>query len=107
LTALKVFVRIGLPNLIGWYYFGGMGKKRMLSATEYAEKIGKPYPTVAAWLRKGYVPAAKKSTFGKIAVWEIPEDAAYNEPPPGRPAKPTAENGSTTKASKKLRNGSL
>jgi len=57
----------------------------MISAVEYAEKIGKPYPTVAAWLRKGLIKGATKTTFGNITVWEIPEDAPYEEPIFGRP----------------------
>jgi hypothetical protein len=67
----------------------------MISATEYAERIGKPYPTVAAWLRKGRIKGAVKTVFGKIEIWKIPEDAPYQEPPFGRPkgskAKKTAK----------------
>lgn len=78
----------------------------MLSATEYAEKIGKPYPTVAAWLRKGYIPKAKKKVFGRIAIWEIPEDAEYEEPSPGRPQKEKPTNGTPEPAKKARKKGS-
>ncbi|MEP7343217.1 MAG: hypothetical protein ABI977_36160 [Acidobacteriota bacterium] len=63
----------------------------MLTVAEYAEKIGKPYPTVAAWLRKGKVDGASQIEFGGLKIWQIPEDADYAEPSMGRPPKPVAD----------------
>lgn len=63
----------------------------MLTVAQYAEKIGKPYPTVAAWLRKGKVEGASQIEFGGLKVWQIPENATYVEPPMGRPPKAESE----------------
>lgn len=59
----------------------------MITVAEYAEKIGKPYPTVAAWLRRGRIEGATQIEFGGLKVWQIPEDAKYDEPTMGRPPK--------------------
>lgn len=59
----------------------------MLTPSQYAEKIGKPYPTVMAWLQRGLVRGAEKTDIGKMSVYLIPEDAPYVEPTIGRPKK--------------------
>jgi len=72
-----------------------MRKKKMLSPSQYAEKIGKPYQTVMAWLRQNRIDGVEKTEVGKMYVYLIPEDATYNPPPMGRPKK------AAKKASKK------
>ncbi len=47
-------------------------KKAMLTATEFAEAIGVPYPTVALWLRKGKIQGAEQLELGSLKVWQIP-----------------------------------
>lgn len=59
----------------------------MLSPSQYAEKIGKPYQTIMAWLRQGRIAGAEKTEVGKMLVYLIPENAAYTPPPMGRPKK--------------------
>lgn len=63
----------------------------MLSPSQYAEKIGKPYQTVMAWLRQNRIEGVEKTEVGKMYVYLIPENAAYNPPPMGRPKKATAK----------------
>ncbi|HEY7180727.1 MAG TPA: hypothetical protein VIC84_04885 [Blastocatellia bacterium] len=67
----------------------------MLSPSQYAEKVGRPYQTIMTWLRQGRIPAAEKTEVGKMVIYLIPEDATYNQPLMGRPKK------STKKAAKK------
>lgn len=71
----------------------------MLSPSQYAEKIGRPYQTVMAWLRQNRIEGAEKTEVGKMYVYLIPEDAEYTPPPMGRPKKASAKKG-TKKASK-------
>lgn len=66
-------------------------KKKMLTPSQYAEKVGKPYQTIMAWLRKDLIEGAEKTEIGKMFVYLIPEDAGYVEPPMGRPPKPVAD----------------
>jgi hypothetical protein len=67
-----------------------MKEKKMLSPSQYAEKIGKPYQTVMAWLRKDLIEGAQKTEVGRMFVYLIPEDANYSEPMMGRPSKKAA-----------------
>jgi hypothetical protein len=64
-----------------------METKGLMTATEFAEKINTPYPTVAAWLRDGLVPGAELHTFGKVKFWTIPVDVLkdFVRPKKGRP----------------------
>ena len=60
-----------------------------MTATEFAEKINTPYPTVAAWLREGRVPGAQLQQFGNVKFWMIPADVLkdFTRPKKGRPKK--------------------
>lgn len=62
----------------------------MISPSEFAEKIGKPYPTVMAWLKKDLIEGVEKHAVGKSVIYAIPEDARYIEPVMGRPKKAAA-----------------
>ena len=64
-----------------------MSKKKRLSPSQFAEKIGRPYQTVMTWLRKDLIEGAEKTEVGKMSIYMIPEDATYIEPIPGRPPK--------------------
>jgi hypothetical protein len=68
-----------------------MRKQKMLSPSQYAEKIGKPYQTVMTWLRRGLIAGAEKTEIGKMAIYQIPENAAYSAPAMGRPKKETTK----------------
>ena len=57
----------------------------MLSPSQYAERISKPYSTVMAWLIQGRIIGAEKKTVGKISLWLIPANAAVTLPKMGRP----------------------
>ena len=59
----------------------------MLSPSQYAEKVGKPYQTIMAWIRQGRIPGAEKTEVGKMVIYLIPENAKYEAPPMGRPKK--------------------
>lgn len=60
-----------------------------MTASEFAEKINTPYPTVAAWLREGRVPGAELHQFGNVKFWMIPVDVLkdFIRPKKGRPLK--------------------
>lgn len=60
-----------------------------MTASEFAEKINTPYPTVAAWLREGRVPGAELQQFGNVKFWMIPVDVLkdFSRPKKGRPKK--------------------
>lgn len=72
-----------------------------MTASEFAEKINTPYPTVAAWLREGRIPGAELQQFGNIKFWMIPVDVLkdFSRPKKGRPLKAKPENEITAKAS--------
>ncbi len=75
-----------------------------MTASEFAEKINTPYPTVAAWLREGRVPGAQLHEFGKVKFWMIPADVLkdFMRPKKGRPKKTQdAAAKKTRKSSKK------
>lgn len=78
----------------------------MISPSEFATKIGKPYPTVMAWLKKDLIQGVEKHEVGKSVIYAIPEDASYTEPVMGRPKKAATETKPATKkrASKKAGN---
>jgi hypothetical protein len=59
----------------------------MLSPSQYAEKIGRLYQTVMAWLRQNRIEGVEKTEVGKMYVYLLPEDAGYTPPPMGRPKK--------------------
>lgn len=71
-----------------------------MTASEFAEKKGIPYQTVARWLRKKLIPGVKITQFGKFKVYMIPEEAlnTVERPKIGRPRTST---NITAKASKK------
>ena len=60
-----------------------------MTATEFAEKINTPYPTVAAWLREGRIPGAELQEVGNMKFWLIPVDVLkdFVRPKKGRPTK--------------------
>jgi hypothetical protein len=62
--------------------------KKMISPSEFAVKIGRPYPTVMAWLKKDLIQGVERHQVGKSVIYAIPEDAKYTEPSMGRPKKP-------------------
>ncbi len=76
-----------------------------MTASEFAEKINTPYPTVAAWLREGRVPGAQLHEFGKVKFWMKPADVLkdFIRPKKGRPMKAQAVEASNKarKSSKK------
>jgi len=74
-----------------------------MTATEFAEKINTPYPTVAAWLREGRVPGAELHQFGNTKFWMIPADVLkdFTRPKKGRPLKKKAEPSAKKTAPKK------
>lgn len=80
----------------------------MLTVAEFAEKIGRPYPTVAAWVRNGAVPGAEEMLVGRFKVWQIPADVEFTPPPMGRPKKaapkPETKPAAKKRASKKAGN---
>ena len=80
----------------------------MISPSEFAEKIGKPYPTVMAWLKKDLIEGVEKHAVGKSVIYAIPEDARYTEPVMGRPKKaapkPETKPAAKKRASKKAGN---
>lgn len=61
-----------------------MGKKKMLTPRQYAETIGKPYPTVMYWLQLGLVPQAVKQETPTGHFWTIPEGTKAPELKRGR-----------------------
>ena len=77
-----------------------METEGFMTASEFAEKINTPYPTVAAWLREGRVPGAELQQFGNTKFWMIPVDVLrdFIRPKKGRPlkAKPDGETGAQT-----------
>lgn len=58
----------------------------MLSPSQFAEKIDKPYSTVMAWLKANRIIGAKKHKVGKMEIWLIPRDASIKLPTMGRPS---------------------
>jgi hypothetical protein len=79
-----------------------METEGFMTATEFAEKINTPYPTVAAWLREGKVPGAVLQEFGTVKFWMIPADVLkdFVRPKKGRPRKESASKKSTKKSKK-------
>lgn len=68
----------------------------MLSPSQFAEKIGRPYQTVMTWLRQNRIEGVEKTEVGKMVIYLIPDDAHYTPPTMGRPkktAKKTAKKG--------------
>ena len=59
----------------------------MLSPSQFAEKINKPYSTVMAWLKAKRIVGAKKHKVGKMEIWLIPQDAPVKLPTMGRPSQ--------------------
>lgn len=58
-----------------------------MTATEFAEKINTPYPTVMAWLREGRIRGAQLQEVGNMKFWLIPTDVLkdFVRPKKGRP----------------------
>src|SRR5262249_17115960 len=71
-----------------------MELENFMTATEFAEKINTPYPTVAGWLRDGRVPGAIRQKLGNMEIWMIPVDVLkdFVRPKMGRPMKIKASN---------------
>jgi excisionase family DNA binding protein len=74
-----------------------------MTATEFAEKINTPYPTVAAWLREGRIPGAELHEIGNMKLWLIPVDVLkdFVRPKKGRPTKAASAKQPAAKKSKK------
>ena len=70
-----------------------MKSKKTLSPKQYAEKIGKPYPTVMSWLQSGKIPQAVKTETPTGHFWQIPEDIPSPEIKRGRPPKKASKKG--------------
>jgi hypothetical protein len=64
-------------------------EREYMTAKEFAEKIGRPYPTVYLWLRTNQIPEAVYVEFGNMKVWQIPHSVLETFKPPkvGRPSK--------------------
>jgi hypothetical protein len=62
------------------------GEPEMLSPSQFAEKIDRPYSTVMAWLKAKRIVGAKKHKVGKMEIWLIPRDASVKLPTMGRPS---------------------
>jgi hypothetical protein len=70
------------------------GKEKMLTSKEIAERLNRPYSTIALWLRQGRFPnAVKDESSPRGVVYFVPESDLKNfqEPERGRPAKPLPE----------------
>src|SRR5215510_1301575 len=74
-------------------------EKRYMTVSEFAEKHGVPYQSAVRWARRGHIPGAKITQFGKFKVYMIPEDAKPPELPTGRP--PLTDEEKTTRAKKR------
>lgn len=74
-----------------------------MAATEFAEKINTPYPTVMAWLREGKVPGAELQELGNMKFWLIPVDVLkdFERPRKGRPRKEASAKPAAKKGTKK------
>lgn len=57
----------------------------MLTAAEYAAKIGRTPRCVLRWCTSGLLPGAVKSRIGKRTMYLIPEDVTVPQIRPGRP----------------------
>ncbi len=71
-----------------------MGKKKMITPQEFAERVGKPYPTVMYWLRKGLVQGVEVIQESRGPAYKVPVEAVEsfkNGPKRGRPRKPLSE----------------
>jgi hypothetical protein len=77
------------------YHFSRMEIEGFMTASEFAEKINTPYPTVAAWLREGRVPGAQLQALGNLKFWLIPVDVLkdFSRPKKGRPKKAATSKG--------------
>jgi hypothetical protein len=67
-------------------------KPQMITASEFAKAIERPYSTVTSWLAAGLVEGAEAVEVGTVKVWQVPIDAVKSFSPPrrGRPAKASA-----------------
>lgn len=76
--------------------------KGMLSVSEFAKEIGRPYDTVLYWARKGLIPGTETIQETRGPVYRIPRSAvaSFGEGPRrGRPPNPKPKSKRT--ASKK------
>lgn len=72
-----------------------------MNASEYAERKGIPYQTVARWLKQNLIPGVKTVDAGKIRVYLIPESAlSFERPKIGRPKKEATGAGKAAKPRK-------
>lgn len=76
---------------------------KMLTTQQVAQKLRKPYPTVALWVRQGRFPHAKYEETPRGGVWWIPESdlAGFVAPKPGRPPAKAHATKKTTKSGRK------
>ena len=58
-----------------------------MTAKQFAQAIGRPYTTVALWLRQNRIPEAYLLEVGEVRVWQVPPEAVktFTQPKPGRP----------------------
>jgi hypothetical protein len=61
--------------------------EKFMTAKEFAAKLGRPYSTIAYWLRENRIPGATTTTIGDAVFWQIPISALaeFREPTIGRP----------------------
>jgi hypothetical protein len=69
-----------------------MGKKKVISTTQFAEATGLPYTTVVRWAQTGVIPGVEKEETMRGPVWVIPQESLDTfddwRPTRGRPPKP-------------------
>ena len=77
---------------------------KRLTTQQVAEKLKKPYPTVALWVRQGRFPHAEYEETPRGGVWWIPESdlVGFVAPKPGRPTKTHANKKTAQGRQKKL-----
>jgi excisionase family DNA binding protein len=70
-----------------------MGKQKMLTTKEVAERIGVKYTTVMLWLREKKLPGAMKEDSPRGYYWLIPESSisGIQKRGQGRPRKDGAK----------------
>jgi hypothetical protein len=64
-----------------------MEKEKMLTTQQVAERLNRPYPTIALWVRQGRFKNAVAEETPRGRVWWVPESdlAELAKPKPGRP----------------------
>jgi hypothetical protein len=66
-----------------------MGKKQMITTTQFANATGLPYTTVVRWAQTGIIPGVEKEETPRGPVWLIPQTSLDKleewKPKRGRP----------------------